>query len=60
LVATEKVFWRRPARKSRKEKVRNGTIRVIMEAENKIFEETKEKRLRSFEHVKTMPGNRLQ
>jgi hypothetical protein len=52
-------FWRRSARKSRKEKVRNGTIRSIMEVGKNILEVTEEKRLRWFGHVKTMPGNRL-
>jgi hypothetical protein len=48
-------FWRRSARKSRKEKVRNVTIRAIMEVGKNILEVTEEKRL----HVKRMPGNRL-
>jgi hypothetical protein len=52
-------FWRRSARKSRKVKVRNGTIRVITEAGKNILEVTEEKRLRWFGHVKRMPGKRL-
>jgi hypothetical protein len=48
-------FWR----KSRKEKVRNGTIREVMEVRKNILEVTEEKRLRWFGHVKRMPGNRL-
>jgi hypothetical protein len=59
LLATEMYFWRRSARKSRKEKVRNGTIREIMEVRKNILEEVEEKRLRWFGHVKRMPGNRL-
>jgi hypothetical protein len=51
-------FWR-SARKSRKEKVRNVTIREIMEVRKNILEVTEEKRLRWFRHVKRMPGNRL-
>jgi hypothetical protein len=47
------------SRKSRKEKVRNGTIREIMEAGKNILEAIEEKRLRCFGHVKRMPGNRL-
>jgi hypothetical protein len=52
-------FWRRSARKSRKEKVRNGTTRAIMEVGKNILEVIEEKRLRWFGHVKRMPGNRL-
>jgi hypothetical protein len=52
-------FWRRSARKSRKEKVRNVTIREVMEVGKNILEVTEEKRLRWFGHVKRMPGNRL-
>jgi hypothetical protein len=51
-------FWR-SARKSRKEKVRNGTIREVMEVGKNILEVIEEKRLRWFGHVKRMPGNRL-
>jgi hypothetical protein len=35
---TETDLWRRSARKSRKEKVRNGTIREIMEVGKNILE----------------------
>jgi hypothetical protein len=59
LLAAEMDFWRRSARKSRKEKVRNVTIRKIMEVEKNILEVTEEKGLRWFGHVKRMPGNRL-
>jgi hypothetical protein len=51
-------FWR-SARKSRKEKVQNGTITEIMEVGKNILEVIKEKWLRCFGHVKRMPGNRL-
>jgi hypothetical protein len=37
ITATEMDFWR-SARKSRKEKVRNGTIRAIMEVGKNILE----------------------
>jgi hypothetical protein len=50
LLATEMDFWR-SARKSRKEKVRNGTSREIMEVGKNILEVTEEKRLRWFGHV---------
>jgi hypothetical protein len=52
-------FWRRSAIKSRKEKVRNGIIRAIMEVGKNILEVIEEKLLRWFGHVKRMPGNRL-
>jgi hypothetical protein len=51
-------FWR-SARKSRKEKVRNVTIREVMEVGKNILEVIEEKRIRWFGHVKRMPGNRL-
>jgi hypothetical protein len=56
---TEMDFWRRSARKSRKEKVRNVTIREVVELRKNILEVIEEKRLRWFGHVKRMPGNRL-
>jgi hypothetical protein len=59
LLATEMDFWRRSARKSRKEKVRNVTIRDIVEVGKNILEVIELKRLRWFGHVKRMPGNRL-
>jgi hypothetical protein len=59
LLATEMDFWRRSARKSRKEKIRNVTIREVMEVRKNILEVTEEKRLRWFGHVERMPGNRL-
>jgi hypothetical protein len=52
-------FWSRSARKSRKGKVRNVTIREVMEVGENILEVIEEKRLRWFGHVKRMPGNRL-
>jgi hypothetical protein len=44
---------------SRKEKVRNVTIREVMEVRKNILEVIEEKRLRWFGHVKRMPGSRL-
>jgi hypothetical protein len=41
------------------EKVRNVTIREIMEVGKNILEVIEEKRLRWFGHVKRTPGNRL-
>jgi hypothetical protein len=45
--------------KIKKEKVRNDTIRAIMEVRKSILEVIEEKRLRWFGHVKRMPGNSL-
>jgi hypothetical protein len=45
LLATEVDFWTRSARKSRKEKVRNSTIRAIMEVGKNILEVTEEKQV---------------
>jgi hypothetical protein len=59
LLETEMDFWRRSARKPRKEKVLNVTSREVMEVRKNILEVTEEKRLRWFGHVKRMPGNRL-
>jgi hypothetical protein len=58
LLATEMDFWRSSARKSRKEKVRNVTIRELMEVGKNILEVIEGKWLRWFGHVKTVPGNR--
>jgi hypothetical protein len=55
LLAAEMDFWRRSARKSRKEKARNVTIREVMEVRKNILEVTEEKRLRWFGYVKRMP-----
>jgi hypothetical protein len=52
-------FWGRSDRKLRTEKVRNVTIREIMEVGKNILEVTEEKRLRWFGHLTRMPGNRL-
>jgi hypothetical protein len=41
------------------EKVRNGTIREIMEVGKNFLEVIEKKLLRWFVHVKRMPGNRL-
>jgi hypothetical protein len=49
LLATEVDFWKRSARESRKEKVRNGTIRAIMEVGKNILEVIEENQRESEE-----------
>jgi hypothetical protein len=49
----------RSVRKSKKEKVRNVTIREVKEVGKNILEVIEEKRLRWFGHVERMSGNRL-
>jgi hypothetical protein len=45
LLTTEMDFWRRSARKSRREEVRNGTIGEVMEVGKNILKVTEEKLL---------------
>jgi hypothetical protein len=45
--------------KIKKERVRNVSIREVMEVRKNILGVIEEKRLRWFGHVKRMPGNRL-
>jgi hypothetical protein len=52
-------FWRRSARKSRNDKVRNVSITEVMEVRKNILEVIEENPLQWFGHVKRMPGNRL-
>lgn len=59
LLATEMDFWRRSSRKSRKDRVRNSTIRDIMEVRKDIVEVIEEKRLSWFGHVKRMEDSRI-
>jgi hypothetical protein len=52
-------FLEKICEKPRKEKVRNVTIREIMEVRKNILQVIEQKRLRWFGHVQRMPGNRL-
>jgi hypothetical protein len=54
--ANRRIFGKDLLEKSRKEKVRNVTIREVMEMRKNILEVIEEKR---FGHVERMPGNRL-
>jgi hypothetical protein len=53
------IYFEKICEKIKERKVRNVTIREIMEMRKNILEVTEEKRLRWFGHVKRMPGNSL-
>lgn len=59
LIATEMDFWRRAARKSRIERIRNSEIRKIMKAEETILTTIDKKRLNWYGHLQRMPENRI-
>jgi hypothetical protein len=59
VIVTEMDLWRRSARKSRKEKFLNETIRAAVNAGKDILEVIEENPLRYFEHVNNMTGNIL-
>lgn len=59
LLATEMDFWRRSARISRLEHIRNERIREIMKAPTTIIDEIRTKQLIWFGHVQRMNQERL-
>jgi hypothetical protein len=59
VIVTEMDLWRRSARKSRKEKFINETIRAAVNAGKNMLEVIEEKLLRYFVHVNRMTGNIL-
>lgn len=59
LMVLEMDFWRRSARKSRKEKIRNNKIREIMQVDRNILEIVEERRLRWYGHVLRMSEERI-
>ena len=59
LHSTEMDFWRRSARISRREKIRNTVIREKMKVKGSLAEDIKTTQLRWFGHVKRMMEDRL-
>ncbi|PSN58135.1 hypothetical protein C0J52_01020 [Blattella germanica] len=52
-------FWRRSARISRREKIRNTVIKEKMKVKGSLTEDIKTAQLRWFRHVKRMREDRL-
>ena len=59
LHSTEMDFWRRSARISRREKIRNTVIREKMKVKGSLAEDIKITQVRWFGHVKRMMEDRL-
>ena len=59
LLATEMDYWRRAARKSRMDKIRNQRIRELMEVDRNILEVIEERKMRWFGHVERMGEDRI-
>jgi hypothetical protein len=59
LLAAEMDYWRRSARKSRRERIRNTVIREMMEVEKTILERMERKQLQWYGHVKRIENDRL-
>jgi hypothetical protein len=52
-------YWRRSARKSRRERIRNTVITEMMEVENTILERIEQKQIQWYGYVKRMEDGRL-
>mgnify|MGYP000580765113 CR=1 FL=1 len=59
LRATELDFWRRSARKSRRDKIKNVEIKQIMNVEKDIVEVINGKRLQRYGHILKMNDGKL-
>ena len=59
LLVTEMDFWRRSARVSRQDRIRNERIRDIMGVGEDIVEKIEQKQLRWYGHVERMPPERI-
>jgi len=59
LNSTEMGFWRRSARISRKDKIRNTVIKQKMNVVRSLLDDTKTKQLQWFGHVQKMEEGRL-
>ena len=52
-------FWRMSARKTRPDKIRNTTIREMLDVKIKVKEMTEERRLKWYGHDMRMPEERI-
>ena len=59
LNSTEMDFWRRSARISRKDKIRNNIIKPKMNVTRSLLEDIKTKQLKWYGHVQRMEEGRL-
>ena len=59
LISTEMDFWRRSARISRKDKIRNNIIKQKMNVTKSLLEDIKTKQLKCYGHVQGMEEGRL-
>jgi hypothetical protein len=57
--STEMDFWRRSARISRKDKIRNTVIKQKMNVERSLLEDIKNKQLQWYGHVQRMEEGRF-
>ena len=59
LTTVEMDFWRRAARKSRIERIRNTEIRRMMHGERTIMDEIEHRRLKWYGHLQRMTDGRI-
>ena len=59
LNSTEMDFWRRSARISRKDKIRNNIVKQKMNVTKSLLEDIKTKQLKWYGHVQRMEEGRL-
>jgi hypothetical protein len=59
LNSTEMDFWRRSARTSRKDKIRNSTIKQRMNIARSVLDDVKTKQRQLYGHVQRMEEGRL-
>jgi len=59
LNSTEMDFWRRSARISRKDKIRNSIVKQKMNVTRSLLDDLKTKKLKLYGHVQRMEEGRL-
>jgi hypothetical protein len=59
LNSTEMDFWRRSARLSRKDKIRNAIIKQKIKVKSSLLDDINTKQMKWFEHVQRMDEGRL-